>query len=150
MLRDRTAEVNRVALDRLLQHTRRGSLQVLWDTALAEVEARLANCEDTPKGTQSSEANLRQRNSDVKETHAAHLRARGRVCMSPFLPEGLSKELMNIAKLNSAANLMCAPWQQAQSWQLRSAVWRAHRTQWRKWWSTSGAAGWTTTRLSLT
>ena len=55
MLRDRAAEVNRVALDRLLQHTRRGSLQALWDTALAEVEARLAHCEDTPTGMQSSE-----------------------------------------------------------------------------------------------
>ena len=44
-----------MALDRLLQHTRRGSLQVLWDTALAEVEARLSHCEDTPTGMQSSE-----------------------------------------------------------------------------------------------
>ena len=63
MLRDRAAEVNRVALDRLLQHTRRGSLQVLWDTALAEIEARLAQCEDTPAGMQSSEAKL-----DLPET----------------------------------------------------------------------------------
>ena len=51
MLRDRAAEVNRVALDRLLQHTRRGSLHVLWDAALAEVEARLAHYEDAPPGT---------------------------------------------------------------------------------------------------
>ena len=58
MLRDRAAELNRVALDRLLQHTRRGSLQVLWDAALAEAEARLAHCVDTPTGMQSPEDKL--------------------------------------------------------------------------------------------
>ncbi len=42
--------MNRVALDRLLQHTRRGSLQALWETALAEADARLARCEDTSAG----------------------------------------------------------------------------------------------------
>ena len=50
VLRDRAAQVNRVALDRLLQHTRRGSLQALWETALAEADARLAHCEDTSAG----------------------------------------------------------------------------------------------------
>lgn len=50
MLRDRAAQVNTVALDRLLQHTRRGSLQALWETAFAEADARLTHCGDTSAG----------------------------------------------------------------------------------------------------
>ena len=49
-LRERAAQVNAVALDRLLQHTRRGCLQILWETALAEADARLACCTDVPAG----------------------------------------------------------------------------------------------------
>lgn len=49
-LRDAAAQVNAAALDRLLQHTRRGSLLALWIAALAEANARLAACEDAPAG----------------------------------------------------------------------------------------------------
>lgn len=50
VLRDRAGQVNRVALDRLLQHTRRGRLQALWETALAEADARLTCCEHASAG----------------------------------------------------------------------------------------------------
>ena len=49
-LRERAAQVNAVALERLLQHTRRGCMQILWETALAEADARLARCFDVPAG----------------------------------------------------------------------------------------------------
>ncbi len=49
-LRERAAQVNAVALDRLLQHTRRGGLQILWESALAETNARLACCAEISEG----------------------------------------------------------------------------------------------------
>ncbi len=44
-LRERAAAVVEIALDRLLEHGRRGKMAPLWDTALDETDARLRSLE---------------------------------------------------------------------------------------------------------
>ena len=86
VLRDRAAQVNVLALDRLLQHTRRGSLQALWETALAEANARLAHCEDTSAGDSSGSAALQPTPSAL--TLRASTASQQGVYAAHFLLEG--------------------------------------------------------------
>ena len=140
-LRERAAQVNAVALDRLLQHTRRGCLHILWETALAEANACLARCIDVPAGDSllqlffwlcyEGECLM------LGEPSALRPEARHHCCH-----QQRDHHVSHILDMLSWHD-------QVPRQTLQSAARRALWTQWRRWWSTSGAAGWMIMHRSL-